>query len=127
MPYANRVIHLDFPELSEEGDEIWLKIRNPKLVPPGEMRRRTVKNLPDGTVDEDDELMATYEVMAKLVIGGHVYDGMSTDDEVEPLSQPLNAVGVAKLPTEILTRIGREMAKANPQAASENQEATTSS
>jgi hypothetical protein len=76
MPgYANRIVTLSFPELTEEGDPtIHVIMRNPKLVPPGEMRRRDVKLGPDGEPDSDDAMAAAYEVMAKLIVGWLAYD-----------------------------------------------------
>jgi len=126
--YARRVIKLDFPDLAEADDDIHIIIRNPKLVPPGELRRRDIKVGPDGMPEDMEEATsAGYEVLAKLIIGWRVYDATSTEDDQPRLGLPATAALVAKLPMEIINRLGVELSKVNPQKRTESPEATTSS
>jgi hypothetical protein len=127
MPYANRVLHLDFPELSAEGDPVWIKMRNPKFLSPAEIRGRKARPAGDEQADTDAEENSSYELFAKLIIGWHVYDAADNDDNPPPLGMPATAASVAKLPVEILNRLGEELAKANPRKRTEPQEATTGS
>jgi hypothetical protein len=124
--YANRVVTIHFPDLSEEGDDIHVVMRNPKLIPPGEMRRREPKTNPDGTVNEEDALMATYEIPAKLIIGLFAYDASSTAEDQPRLVPPWNAETVAMLPMEMINAISEEMGRVNPQKPTADQEAATS-
>jgi hypothetical protein len=125
--YANRTVTLDFPELSEDGDLIRVVIRNPKLVPPAEMRRKDVELDADGNpVDPDAAFQATCDVMAKLIIGWHAYDATVVDENQPLLGLPATGAAVAKLPLEILNRIGEELGKANPQVPTASPEESTS-
>jgi hypothetical protein len=118
--YANRLITLTFDELSEdpENDPIRLTIRNPRLMPPDELRPKGVDS-----ENEDEVMAATYEVMARLVVGWRVYDASApievdeNGDVVEGADQPrlalpATAESVAKLPMEIINRIGGEIREA---------------
>jgi hypothetical protein len=125
--YANRVRTLHFPELSEDGEDIHVVIRNPKLVPPGEMRRRDVATNDDGTPADMDEAMdASYELIAKLIIGMFAYDATATTEDQPRLMPPWNAASVAKLPLEIINGISEEIGNVNPQKPTADQEAPTS-
>lgn len=125
--YANRVIHMPFPELSEdpENDPIWVSLRNPRLVPPEELRPKGVATDPNTgqPLDTNAAEMAMYTVFAKLIIGWRVYDAsyMALDETTgEPLDQPRLPMPptpetVAKLPSAILTRLVEEFTQAaNP-------------
>ena len=118
--YANRLITLDFPDLSEdqETDPIRVTIRNPRLMPPDELRPKGIDS-----ENEDEMMAATYQVMAKLVVGWRVYDASApievdeNGDVVEGVDQPrlglpATAETVAKLPMEIINRIGAEIREA---------------
>jgi hypothetical protein len=136
MGYANRVITLQFPELTDDpADKIWVTIRNPKLVPPAEMRTDDVEMGPDGVTPVIDEksTQASYGLFAKLVIGWHVYDASALPEldaegnEVGGqvlLPMPATADLIGKLPMEIIARLGEELAKVNPQPIPASQEAT---
>jgi len=126
MGYANRLVHLDFTEeLAEPGDQIWITIRNPKLLAAGELRPRDVAMMPDGVtpVNIGDAESAMYEMLAKLIVGWHVYDAseLALDSDGRPVAQdvlPLPATpdSVAKLPAIIVKKISEEITNAvNPQ------------
>lgn len=116
--YANQKIRLDFPDLSEDGDPIFVIIRNPKTMPMD--RLRPEEDIPTDPVtgerDENLVLAATYKIMAGLVTAWNVYDA-TADDDSPALPVPATAEHFACLPVEIVSSIGNEMkaALANPQ------------
>jgi hypothetical protein len=127
MGYANRVIRLDFPDLTDDpvNDKIWVTIRNPKLVPSGELTPEQVTPVVDGQAEDAAAANASmHKMFAKLIIGWRAYDA----SEIPVLDAAGNPVGeqallpmeyteatVAKLPMEILNAIGREVTEAlNP-------------
>jgi hypothetical protein len=114
--YAKRTIKLDFADLSEPGDEIYIAIRNPRLVPPGELRGKDIALDDNGTpVNPAEAEQAMYETLAKLVVSWHVYDATDLSDEQAVLPLPAAADDVAKLPTEIINRLAEEIQQAaNP-------------
>jgi hypothetical protein len=109
--YANRVIMLDFPELSEEGDKVHVIIRNPKTVPLQDLMADDVPNLPDGTLDSRGQFMAGMKIIANLVQAWHVYDATSMDGDQPPLPLPATPELAAKLPMEIQNAIAEEIKK----------------
>lgn len=109
--YGNRTIMLTFPELSEDGDNVHVIIRNPKLVPTQELMPDDVPTGPDGTQDQKALMLAGMTVIARLVKVWHVYDATSLDDDQPTLGLPATAELVAKLPMEIQNRIADEISK----------------
>jgi hypothetical protein len=132
--YANRVIKIDFPELSEdpENDRIFVIIRNPRLMPAKEIT--SVSDTP-GAYDDKGKILdralaeqATDKLIAKLVIAHRVYDasyqgaydaltGEPLDSGEQPLLPPApwGPETAAKLPAVIRLRIAEEFAQAqNP-------------
>lgn len=104
--YAKRTITIDFPELTEDGDEpIRVVIRNPKIVPWHELATRDVPALPNGQPDTDATIKALYEVIARLIVDWHVYDATSNEDDQPPLGLPATEELVGKLPKEITQKI----------------------
>lgn len=77
-----------------------------------------------GGVDENDEdavVAATYQMMAKLIVGWRVYDAAAVvelDENGEAvgdqpmLDMPATPEKVARLPLAIINRIGAEMREA---------------
>lgn len=110
MPgYANRVVRLDFADLTAEGDPlVHLVIKNPRIVPLDEIQPADVPLGPDGTPDEGRARAAMYDVIAHLAKAGLLYDGRGEDvdefgNEIEQrrLEFPLTGEDVAHLPWEI--------------------------
>jgi hypothetical protein len=136
--YANRIITISFPELSDDPKErIWVTIRNPKLVPIDEMRGGTGNIQLDANgepVDSDEAVSAGYGVLAKLVVGWHVWDATvvpvldaaGNDVSVQVLlpQAPVTAGTIAKLPSVIQNRLMGEVAGVNPQQTPASQEVT---
>jgi hypothetical protein len=128
--YANRIIHLDFPDLAEDDDKVWVAILNPKQQPPDKVQPRPLKLDENGRpADAAEAVEAMYETIAGLVVAWHVYDATAPAidyDTGEQLDQPLlpkvdqthpaTVEMVRKLPMEIVNTIGKRMTEAvNPQ------------
>jgi hypothetical protein len=116
--YANQFVTLDFPDLSEEGDPIFIKIRNPKTVPVDKLKGATDPIDPEtGEIIRSKAMDSGIEVIAGLIVDWHVYDGTTEDEDSEPMGLPATAELVRKLPMEIISRISDEIAKVtkNPQ------------
>jgi hypothetical protein len=107
MPgYANRTVHLGFPELTEDGDqEIHLIVKNPKVVPLDELQPADVAVGPNGQPDEAAARPAMYKVISGLIKAGHVYDATNFDDDQQPMTLPLTPDDVARLPWEIVKAV----------------------
>lgn len=104
MGYANPIIRLGFPELTEDGDtEVHVIIKNPKLLPAAEMTPRDVPPLPDGSEDKAGIQAESNRILAGLVKAWHVFD--ATTEEQAPLDLPATPEKVAKLPFEITRRM----------------------
>jgi hypothetical protein len=142
--YANRVVTLHFPELAEEGDDIHVVLRNPRLMAADELRSAGGSGgkedmariaaaqaavaaggeVPDGLVTDEDANRG-YALVAKLVIGWHVYDATSTEDDMPLLPLPATVESVGKLPMEILTAIMEQVGKAAPKPSPADGTSTT--
>ena len=126
--YLNRFIHLEFPELAGTDDAgrayVWVKIRNPRLIPSGELAGMADKFRVTGTgeleVDGDKANDAVFNQFAGLIIAGNVWDAtwvpedFDTEDPGPLLPMPPSAADLRKMPVEIFNRIGDEVKKANP-------------
>lgn len=106
--YGNRTIMLAFPDLSEEGDNVHVIIRNPRTVP---LQDLIPDDVPGNEADSAANLRAGMAVIARLVQAWHVYDATSLADDQPPLPLPATPELVAKLPMEIQNRISEEIAK----------------
>lgn len=124
MGYANRSLKIEFPELSEPGDPIWVTIRNPRLMTQSELRPRDVEIGADGVpTDLDEAQEAMFETLARLIIGCKVYDAsdLSLDTEGneiggdELIPTPVTPASIGKFPAHILKRLTDEITEAlNP-------------
>lgn len=102
--YANAAVRLDFPDLSEDDDPIYVTIKNPKRVPADAL-------IPSADVDQaDTEAMKreTFTVLAGLIVDWHVYDG-NIDEDSDPLPLPATADTIASLPFEIVKKLTDEV------------------
>lgn len=114
MGYANRLVTIDCSDLVEEGEECWVVIRNPRTLPAEELRPPEVKPDAEGEYDQAAVSRSANTVVARLIQSWHVYD--ATADVDAPLLGDPSPETVAKLPIEIVKRIGAEMSEAtNPQ------------
>lgn len=140
MPgYANRVIHIPFPDLTDDpvNDPIWLSIRNPQYMSPQEMRPKDLAMNADGTpVDTAAAQDSMYEVYAKLILGWRVYDPRSISIDPETgveadmvrLPSPPTPELVAKLPMVIINKLSEVVKEAiNPPSGSATDTSKTSS
>lgn len=113
MGYANRLIRIDFPDLSEADDLIYVTIRNPKTLPVDKLQPTTLDVDPTTgqPVDQKAALAATYEVIAGIVQAWNVYDA-NDDAATVPLGLPATPALVACLPMEIINEIGSRIGQA---------------
>lgn len=121
MPgYKNRTLVLDFPELSEDGDRVYLVMRNPRTVPFEDLQPREVPLDASGQpIDAADARAASYELFAKLAIGGRLYDAalpqnpdpaFAEQETDQPLlTFPISGEQFARLPVEIQSRVAQEV------------------
>lgn len=106
MPgYANRLVTRTYPDLSEPDDQVHIVLRNPKTVPIDDL-------IPDvndagGVIPESEMRQATYEVIARLVVGGHLYDATAVGDDQPLLDYPLTPKTVAALPMDIINDLAK--------------------
>ncbi|WP_372672581.1 hypothetical protein [Amycolatopsis kentuckyensis] len=111
--YANRVITAHFPDLADEGEDLFVVFRNPKTQTMSKLEADAVALGPDGTPDPAAATAAVHGLMARLIIGGRLYDArVDGIDEttLEPLDQPLlefplTAETAAGLPLEVISTI----------------------
>lgn len=106
--YANSTVRLEFPDLSQDGDDIYVIIRNPKTVPADVLMPKDVPEGPDGKPESSAMMEASYGVMAGLIMEWHVYDGMAEDDS-PPLPLPATPEALRSLPFEIVKRLADEI------------------
>ncbi|MEV6674572.1 hypothetical protein [Streptomyces sp. NPDC051162] len=127
--YTNRVILLEFPQL---GERVSVLLRNPRLLPPGEITPEDVPLGPDGQpLDQQAAQQAMYKVMARVIAAWHAYDATSTgapvdidldaddlDEQIKALEAaeqtrlgPVTPENVARLPMAIINRIGEELGR----------------
>jgi hypothetical protein len=121
--YANRIITEHFPELSEPGEDIFVVFRNPKTQTMSRFEMDAVAKEADGSPNSAEATAAVYQLMSRLIIGGHLYDarvdgvdehGNLTDQPL--LTYPLSPEAASGLPLEIITKISRHIQEAqNPQ------------
>lgn len=131
MGYKNPTVVLTFPDLAADDDHLEVVIRNPRLMPAGELRSlgrksgtpdparvAAIKQYTDAGQDVPEELLTEEDTdrglayAAKLVIGWHVYDATVPDGGLLPL--PATAELIGKLPQEIFLAIMGELDKVNP-------------
>lgn len=111
--YANRVITDHFPDLSEDGEDIFVVFRNPKTQPMSRLEADAVATGPDGQPDPEAATKAVHGLVSRLVLGGNLFD--AREDGIDPvtyelidqpkLSFPLTPESAEGLPLEVLTRI----------------------
>lgn len=134
MGYASNIITKHFPDIAEDGDDIWVTIRNPKVIPTRELTSKDIglKVGADGEIadiDTEAAISAGDIVMSKIIMRWRAYDASWVPDldevtgallpgQVQPmLTNPPTPDQVAKLPSAIYLWLGEQLAKANPQAA----------
>lgn len=109
--YKNRTFTLTFPDLGEDGDEIYVVLRHPRTVPGPQLQPREFARNPDGSaINPLEEQDAAFEVLASLIVDWHVYDATSTEEDQPLLPLPADSKIYAKLPLEIQAKIPEEIA-----------------
>lgn len=141
MGYVDRVVTLRFPELSDDpADSIWVTMRNPKLVPLDELRSGTAGLAfgEDGMpADMDAATASAMAVLAKLVVGWHVYDataipqlnaaGEAVGEQLLLPQAPVTPQMIGKLPMAIQNAMSEVLASVNPQTTSSPEATSTPS
>lgn len=140
MPgYSNRVVHIPFPELSDDpvGDPIWLSVRNPRLMSPQELQPREVPLNEQGEpTDQGEARTAMFELYAKMIVGWRAYDprtirvdpNTGQELDMELLPSPPTPELVGRLPMVILNKLSDVIKDAiNPPSDSASTTTKTSS
>lgn len=99
--YANSTIMREYPDLAEDGDKIYVVLRNPKTMPLDKLAPPEVPKRADGTDDEEAIKTAMYGIMAGMVVEWNVYDANAEEEDSPPFGVPATAEMVAALPFEI--------------------------
>ena len=106
MPgYANRTVRIEFPELSEPGDLVYVVLKNRKTVP---LEVLTGPETQAGGA-EPDPARFSREVISRMVVDWHAYDAFDDNPDQAPLPLPATPELVAKLPVEIRTSLSKAL------------------
>lgn len=106
--YASRLITLHFPELSEDGDDVHVVMRNPKTLSQGELK---VDDRPDLPAEEKER--AVRERIASLIVGWRVYNTQDTGEDQQRLPLPATAELIGNnVPAVIVQKIAETFAEA---------------
>lgn len=103
-------------QFGELGYDVYVTLRNPKVLPPDFIRPKDIPVGPDGMplnpADAENEM---YAIISRLIRDWCVYDATSDDDNQPRLPLPATPELIRKLPMMIITKITEELAKAvNP-------------
>jgi hypothetical protein len=106
MPgYANRTVRIEFPELSEPGDLVYVVLRNRKTVP-----LETLTGPESAEAGEQtDPAKFSREVIARMVVDWRVFDAFDDRADQDALPLPATEELVAKLPIEIRTTLSKAL------------------
>lgn len=105
MPgYANRTVRIEFADLSEPDDLVYVVLRNRKTVP-----LEVLTGPEDAKDGETNPAKFSREVIARMVVDWHVYDAGDPNADQAPLPLPATPELVAKLPVEIRTALSKAL------------------
>lgn len=111
MGYRNSLIHIDLAEqLGEEYDGLWVKIRNPKILPQSVLMPPDVKLGPDGLPDLTEATSAGFKVIAGIIADWNLPDPLDEADDPQPM--PLGQESAAKIPVAVAGLLGKRIAEA---------------
>jgi len=123
--YANRVVRIGFPHLTEpDQPELFVTIKNPRVIPPDEFAVYDMELDANGVpVDKQKAAERTAEIIAKLVVAWRMYDAsdFQVDENGEPLDQqplglPATPELVRRLPSAAIRELNQVIGEAmNPQ------------
>lgn len=120
--FRNRIVTLQFPDLTDEGEPVLhVVLRNPQTVPPTDLVPDDIAVGPDGApVDQALAAQRSREIIARLIIGWRMYDatefgydpetGLATDQQ--PLPLPATPELVDRLPMAVIREINRTIKEA---------------
>lgn len=111
MGYGKKTIRLDFPEISDGDDLIYVTILNPRLASQDKVTAdRDIPTGPDGKpLNMKDAVLGMHEIVAKLVRDWHVYDIDDDSDDPAPLPLPATPELVRQLPMAMLNAISAKV------------------
>lgn len=100
MPgYANRLVTRHYPNLSEPGDDVHVVLRNPRVMPTEEL----IPDVPEpAALPESEQRQMLYQIAAKLIVGGRLYDATVAAEDQPLLDYPVTAKQVSLFPIEII-------------------------
>jgi hypothetical protein len=108
----NRIITVEFPELTEDGDPpLYVSFRNPRLVPLDWLRSQLATGPNGQPLDGEAATQESYERLARLITDIRMYDAEDLSDDQAMLAMPMTPEKVARLPMMVNTRIGEEMGR----------------
>jgi hypothetical protein len=108
----DRFITLEFPELTEDGDQLlFVTIRNPQLVPLDELVSDVATDTNGAPLNPKSALWESYERVANLAVDYRMYDSSSREVDQPLLDLPATAEKVSKFPQVVQLRIAEEMNK----------------
>lgn len=118
VAYTNRTIRLAFDGTDDNlpalGDDIWVTIANPMLMPMSVLQ-------PDFDIELDANgrpkdpgmaMKATLSIVAKLIMNWNVYDPRDNSENPEPLGLPVTLEKVELLPLAVTQAINEIAGKA---------------
>lgn len=112
--FKNRLITIEFPDLTEDGEQmLYVTIRNPQLVPLDWMLTRLATDANGAPLDADASLWESYERIAKLITSMRMYDAAADSDDPPLLELPATPEQVSRFPKLVTNRIAEEMNAAN--------------
>lgn len=118
MPYLDRTIRLAFdgtdPAYPQLGDDIWVVIKNPLLMPASAIQTDTnIQVDANGNpVDRNAAMEAGFEIASRLVVSWNVYDPDDSEDNPAPLPLPATPHALRILPLSISNAISEIVGKA---------------
>jgi hypothetical protein len=121
VAYTNRTIRLDFSGGDDNypalGDDIFVTIANPMLMPPSKLRPKVDVELDaDGSPkDANEAVNASLEIVAGLILDWCIYDPMDFSENPEPIPLPATAEIMNMLPLAVTNAVTEILGKAlNP-------------
>lgn len=118
MAYTNRTIRLAFDGTDDNlpllGDDIWVVIRNPMLMPMSVLQPdvQIELNAEGQPTDPVAAVKGTMNIVTKLIADWNVYDPTDFSDAPALLPLPATVENVEKLPMAILNAINEIAGKA---------------
>lgn len=112
VTHATLFPRIEFPELSSDGQPVWVEIRNPGMMPPAALEEAQVgladieMDAEGRPVDDSKAAPAVFLMLARMIRRWSVPDIMSMEDPLPMLpSPPKTADDIRQAPSMILSRV----------------------